>query len=238
MPTRSRAPFWLIFGGAFLALVAGLVNAVGLLGLAQALLTHATGNLTRVALGAVRLDGPLLSQAGLPLASFFAGTVFSGMVTRNERFKAGRRYGILMLVEATLLVAATLFFVRGVLLYGELVAALAMGLQNGMMSKVNELVVRTTHMTGIVTDLGMKLGAILRGAVVRGDRLLLHGSILTGFITGGVAGVLGFSALGFLALLLPAGLLFVMGGAYLTLRLRRPEALRRFLDPGPEGPLF
>ena len=217
----------LVLGGAFLASIAGAVNMIGLLGLAQAFLSHATGNVTRTALGLSRGQPNAILAAGLPLLAFFAGTILSGSVTGNERFSPTRRYGILMMVESVFLVAATALFRDQHLLTGELAAALAMGLQNGMVNRVGEHVVRTTHVTGIVTDLGMKIGAILRGATVRKDRLALHGGILTGFFVGGLGGTFAFAWLGFTSLLLPAGLLFAAGNIYLFLRLREPQVLDR-----------
>src|SRR5690606_26439106 len=66
----------------------------------------------------------------------------------------------------------------------------AMGLQNGIVSVVSGKVVRTTHLTGMVTDLGLSLGKLLmkKGNLVFVKRnITLSFAIITSFITGGIA---------------------------------------------------
>ena len=36
-----------------------------------------------------------------------------------------------------------------------------MGLQNAIMTKISKAEIRTTHMTGVVTDIGIELGRLL-----------------------------------------------------------------------------
>ena len=47
--------------------------------------------------------------------------------------------------------------------YGLLLASAACGLQNALATTYSGAIVRTTHVTGIFTDLGIMLGAIFRG---------------------------------------------------------------------------
>jgi uncharacterized membrane protein YoaK (UPF0700 family) len=96
-----------------------------------------------------------------------------------------------------------------------------MGLQNAVITKVSKAEIRTTHMTGIVTDLGIELGRLVypnRDAhrnthhFVQADRdkLVIHASILGLFMAGGIAGALAFRQLGFGAALPIAALLVLM----------------------------
>jgi hypothetical protein len=48
-------------------------------------------------------------------------------------------------------------------------------------------VVRTSHMSGIVTDLGTFLGQWLRGAAADFRRVRLHAALFAGFFGGGIA---------------------------------------------------
>jgi uncharacterized membrane protein YoaK (UPF0700 family) len=93
-----------------------------------------------------------------------------------------------------------------------------MGLQNALITKISQAEIRTTHMTGIVTDLGIELGRMLywnrdpaqprvAANLVR-LRLLL--ALLLGFFAGGVTGALGFRHAGYLATLPLAGLLCLL----------------------------
>ena len=92
-----------------------------------------------------------------------------------------------------------------------------LGLQNAVITKVSRAEIRTTHMTGIVTDIGIELGKLLywnadRGAVqpkvlANRRRLALLASLLIAFLAGGVAGALGFKHLGYLSTVPLAALL-------------------------------
>ena len=95
-----------------------------------------------------------------------------------------------------------------------------MGLQNAMVTKISQAVVRTTHMTGVITDLGIELGKLLYWNRGRGDtdlepvlanreKLRTHALLLASFASGGLGGALAFQWLSFaatvpLALLLAA----------------------------------
>eukprot|EP01062_Namystynia_karyoxenos_P032410 TRINITY_DN238_c0_g1_i2.p1 TRINITY_DN238_c0_g1~~TRINITY_DN238_c0_g1_i2.p1 ORF type:complete len:619 (+),score=104.36 TRINITY_DN238_c0_g1_i2:100-1956(+) len=103
--------------------------------------------------------------------------------------------------------------------------ALAMGCQNGMGTTVSGAVVRTTHVTGVVTDLGLTVGQWLRHKWLRRGgspdlwKLRLHGPILAAFVTGGVLGAVADDLLDDQAVLPPA-VLYVIGGLVYNLGRR------------------
>lgn len=53
-----------------------------------------------------------------------------------------------------------------------------MGLQNAMVSHYKGTIIRTTHLSGVLTDLGLALGYIARGLKVENRRIILHLLIL------------------------------------------------------------
>jgi len=92
-----------------------------------------------------------------------------------------------------------------------------MGLQNALITKLSHAEIRTTHITGLVTDIGIELGkmAYLNSPdsslpPVRGNptRLSLLLQLAVCFFCGGVIGALGFKQVGYLATL-PLALLLV-----------------------------
>jgi uncharacterized membrane protein YoaK (UPF0700 family) len=106
-----------------------------------------------------------------------------------------------------------------------------MGLQNATITKVSQAEIRTTHMTGIVTDLGLELGRLLywnrspeadARHVVRADRdkLAIHATILGLFFVGGVAGAWAFKHLGYVSTVPLAALLLALASPPLWLDLR------------------
>jgi len=95
-----------------------------------------------------------------------------------------------------------------------------MGMHNSVVTTISSAEVRTTHMTGVVTDLGIELGRALYFDVTRNrrmervkanwDKLKLHSLILVSFFGGGVAGAIGFKKVGFkVTLFLAAFLAFL-----------------------------
>ena len=92
------------------------------------------------------------------------------------------------------------------------------GVQNGIVSAYSGAIIRTTHVTGIFTDLGIYLGHLLRGLPV--DRLRLRVCVLvaTSFALGSAAGALLFRAMHERSLLIPAVLTGVCGLGYAVYR--------------------
>jgi uncharacterized membrane protein YoaK (UPF0700 family) len=81
-------------------------------------------------------------------------------------------------------------------------------------------VVRTSHMSGIVTDLGTFLGQWLRGVAVDLRKVRLYGALFVGFLCGGVASALAFPYWQERTLLAPAVLTGLVGIAYVAYRHR------------------
>jgi uncharacterized membrane protein YoaK (UPF0700 family) len=98
--------------------------------------------------------------------------------------------------------------------YGVYTAACACGLQNAMVSTYSGTVVRTTHVSGMFTDLGISAGHFLRGLPVDNRRISLCLTVITGFLSGGMTGTIGFRSLSYAALLIPATLTASVALAY------------------------
>ncbi len=201
----SKLPRWVWAGAWVLAFDAGIVNVVGLLGFQHQAITHLTGSTSLLAIGLATFDVAAILHFAAILGSFVAGTVLSGFIIKNTALQLGRRYGIALLLESILLCAAVPLL-RYNCLSGLYCAACACGLQNAMMSTYSGTVIRTTHVSGMFTDLGIALGHALRGLPVDLKRLRLCGLIISGFLTGGVAGALAYHALDAAALFIPAGI--------------------------------
>ena len=115
-----------------------------------------------------------------------------------------------------------------------------MGLQNAVVTRIFHAQVRTTHVTGMVTDIGIELGNLLDLAVTgrawrrldsrdgeaeySAGKLLPHGVTVLSFLGGGVFGVLAYRRL---------GPLFLFGAALLLLLIALPGVIRRGESPVP-----
>ena len=200
--------------GVSLAFIAGAVNAGGFLLVGQ-YTSHMSGILSAIA------DAAVLGALGLALAGavavlcFLLGAACSAvLINWGRRNPRHHPYALPLLLEAALLLLLGLI---GSLLRAAPLVTLAvpllcflMGLQNATITKISGARIRTTHMTGVVTDLGIELGKLFYwnrrpsgpgGHVVRADRakLRLLSAILSAFLLGGFAGALCFSRLGFVS---------------------------------------
>lgn len=223
--------------GAVLAFVAGAVNAGGFLAV-QRYTSHMTGIISAVA-DDLATGSIGLAIAGLVLLAAFTGGAATTAVLINwaRRRQMRSKYALALLLEAGLLLVFGLV--------GSNLAALAyllvpvtvvllcfiMGLQNAIVTKISQAEIRTTHMTGVVTDLGIELGRLIywnrsrhRNDIhfVRAnrDKLFIHGTILGLFFLGGIVGALAFKAMGFSATIPIALLLVALASPPLFLDIR------------------
>ncbi len=206
-------PLWIQVGGFMLAAIGGCINAVGLLCAHAHAVSHMSGTVTNLGMELARHNYPLARHAALIIVFFFLGSVLSALIIRQSTLKAGRRYGATLTVEAILLVITT-YLLRHESESGLYVAAMACGVQNGMATSYSGAVIRTTHMTGIVTDLGLAIGLTARGLKVDWRRMRLYLVLLAGFVTGGALGTFGFNDFGCDTLLFPASTAGVVGVGY------------------------
>jgi uncharacterized membrane protein YoaK (UPF0700 family) len=206
-------PAWILLGGFLLTGIAGSVNAMGFLGVHHQALSHMSGTATIFSTDLARGDFALAGHAALVLVAFFFGCVLSGMIIRNSTLEAGRRYGAALVVESILLGSAA-FSLRHGSNYGDYLAAMACGLQNALATTYSGAVIRTTHITGILTDLGIAAGNFLRRESPHARRVLVHLVLISGFLCGGVLGGLGYLRFGFDAMFAPAALTGLTGAGY------------------------
>jgi len=150
---------------------------------------------------------------------------------------AGRRrhyigiYAFSVLAEGALLTAlacANLWLGGGVrtamLAFG---LSFIMGMQNAVVTRISNARVRTTHVTGMVTDIGIELGNLLDLAWSRragrtaqseynAEKLKLHSVTVLSFLGGGMAGLLAYRAFAESFLFAMAGLLLLLAAVSLV----------------------
>lgn len=209
--------------GFALAFVAGAINAGGFLAVRQ-YTSHMTGIVSAVADNLVVGAYPLAFAGAGAILSFVCGAACTAVLVnyvRRQNLDSG--YALPLLVEAILLLGFGVAGARTTATDGMFVSVTVlllcfmMGLQNAVITKLSNAEIRTTHMTGIVTDIGIELGRLLywnadgglkRPKVLANrSRLATLTLLLLAFFGGGVAGALGFKHIGYLATVPLAGLL-------------------------------
>lgn len=146
-----------------LALIAGIVNVSGFLAIEQ-LTTNVTGHFALFINDLADAEFARGITYFAYIISFFFGSFVSSLLI--ERFDENQRlnvYVIPTLVECAFLILAVLLYYNSGLEFPNLMACLllfAMGLQNSYVTKISNTVVRTTHLTGLFTDLGIELSQL------------------------------------------------------------------------------
>ena len=215
--------------GMLLTFIAGAMNAGGFLAVGQ-YTSHMSGVFSgmadNLALGALDLVLVGLS-AFLPFV--FGAACSAILINWGRRRNLDSRYALPLLLEAALLLAFGLFgwvFSPAPIFVAMIIPWLCfiMGLQNATVTKISGARMRTTHVTGIVTDIGIELGKscywnrIPEVPKVMADRekLRLLSLLLGCFFIGGVTGAIGFKMGGFLFSLPLALLLLIVTGPSLA----------------------
>lgn len=222
-PMISRLPRWVWTGAWVLAFIAGIVNVVGLLGFEHQAVSHLTGNTSLLGGALATLDMRGAIHFAALIGAFVAGSTISGFLIQDSTLQLGHRYGVALLL-VSLLLFASVPLLQGNSAYGMYAAACACGLQNAMVSTYSGALIRTTHLSGMFTDLGIFVGHALRRIPVDTRRLKLCLLVITGFLCGGVAGTLGFNRFGYSALFFPATLTAVVAIVYGLYQLRHARA--------------
>lgn len=209
----SHLPKWIEIGALVLAVIAGFVNAIGLLSFEHQSVSHVSG--TATLLGTSLFSSPatnLLHLMGV-IVSFLLGSTIAGVLLHGNAIKLGKHYDTALLLESFLLFAALILLNQGSF-YGHYLASSACGLQNALATKYSGAVIRTTHLTGIFTDLGIMIASSLRGEKLDIRAVKLFLLIIVGFTAGGVLGALTFAEYRFYSLLLPVSACLMLSLVY------------------------
>lgn len=208
--------------GALLAFVAGAVNAGGFVMLGH-FSSHITGAVSRIGMHATDGDLNMLQISLGLLFSFLLGSVCASLfVSWGRRRQLRGQYAAALLLEAALLASFGLFgdtleqYVWLLVPVPALMLSLTMGLQNALVTKVSNAEIRTTHLTGIITDIGIELGKLLYrnhpslnapGIIASRPKLRILTMLSLMFLSGSLCGGLGFRSFGYQAALPLAGVL-------------------------------
>ncbi|MEO6293361.1 MAG: YoaK family protein [Burkholderiaceae bacterium] len=197
--------------GMMLSFVAGATNAGGFL--AVGLYTsHMTGMLSSMADNVVSGNFLLTLGAFAALAAFLAGAMTTAwLINWGLRKQLNSAYCLPLLLESLMLLVFGVFGASikafSILLVPMTVMILCfiMGLQNAVITKISKSEIRTTHVTGMITDLGIELGKLVyindrsMPTKVLANRPKLRSLLLLigSFSVGGLVGALTFKYWGY-----------------------------------------
>ncbi len=225
--------------GAYLAFIAGAINAGGFLAISR-YTSHMTGIVSSMADELVLGNVTAVLGGAVLLLSFVTGSATTAiLVNWGLRRQLHSAYSLPLMAEAVLLllfglVGFTIRFDAGMAVpLTALILCFLMGLQNATITKISSAEIRTTHMTGIVTDIGIELGRLafrnidqqanaIHFVKANRQRLAINASIFAMFLVGGIFGALSFKHIGF-GVVLPLALSLMLVSLLPVLRDLRGE---------------
>lgn len=223
-----------------LSSVAGLVNVAGFLAV-QRLTTNVTGHFAFFVDEIFKLNFWQGFIYFLYIFSFFLGSFVSGVLTELVARKNERLMHVApVIIESAMLLLIGIFYreLKGnpdVIAFGLL---FAMGLQNSLVTTISNAAVRTTHLTGLFTDLGIELSRLFFHKSDEHKRKLtssirLRLTIISFFFLGGIAGGILYANINLHTLIL-ASVLLIIGLIYDHVKFRVIHLKRKYRTVGTE----
>ncbi len=158
---------WVLAGGCCLAFFAAAVNSSYLI-LVGTSVSHLTGDLSKFAVETIGGGKETtITVIGLVLAvmGFVLGAMLSGFVIDTKGLALSRPYGRNISFIGCLILASAIF-VDTFSWLAVFLASFACGMQNALATHYRGMVLRTTHVTGLLTDFGAFVGMKLRGRFI------------------------------------------------------------------------
>lgn len=216
-----------------LSFVAGVVNVAGFLAV-QKLTTNVTGHFAFFVDEVFKQNFWEGLNYFLYILFFFLGSFFSSFsIELTSKINDRLIYRIPVVAESLILISVAIFGQEiiskapNILAYSLL---FAMGLQNSLVTTISNATVRTTHLTGLFTDLGIELSQLFFYKLKeQKDKLYssikLRLTIISFFFFGGLLGGIFYSIIN-LYVLAFAGLLLLIGLIYDDIKLKLKRQLR------------
>lgn len=190
-----------------LAAIAGAANAGGFFALGR-YTSHMTGYLSQLADSLAVLNLWIAFVSALAISAFVAGAGFSTVLINWARTEAVRQqFALPLAVQGGLMLCFSwggIFTSEAGRLFALACLCFIMGMQNATITKISSARIRTTHATGMITDIGIEVGrgvfAVLRprsGIRSDGAKLRILVRLVLAFFGGGIVGAVGYGQMGF-----------------------------------------
>lgn len=214
---EERSPHLNSILGVICAFIAGGINAGGFLVIGR-YTSHVTGIISETAHFFFQHNWINAFQILGLIMGFSSGAAFAAYTIQISRyFKRRNPFALALMSSGSTLILLGIWAIA----YGtqhphelliEFGLFFAMGSQNATVTQLSNNEVRATHMTGILTDLGIEIGnGLFSRKRMSVSKFKLCTLILGSFIAGGILGIALFqSALGIRSLLIYGGVLFAL----------------------------
>jgi len=179
------------------AFVSGATNVAGVIAF-LAFTTNMTGHFANLARNVIEKNLPEVILFFIWLLLFFTGAFAANFLVRWQSHKSAYRANALPIILEIIILLFVAFYGRNY--YSETLqekqvitgaVILAMGLQNGLVSNISGGLIKTSHLTGLFTDLGADMAEWIfvskRSALLK-NRMYIRYTILGFYFLGALAG--------------------------------------------------
>ncbi|MDC0534806.1 DUF1275 domain-containing protein [Francisellaceae bacterium] len=189
---RDKKNYWLLFITSMILLFnAGIINSVVLYRAYHKSVVYMTGNVSF--LGRYLADNKMIVFLHVLaiVVGFLIGAIINGILLRKQSFSLDNAYGKSLMLQASFLAFGTFLIANRFPIvhhFDEFFIAIAGGMQNSLTTKYSGAVVRTTHLTGTITDLGIEIGHLLSGKECHPWKIMFFSSSILFFFLGSLFG--------------------------------------------------
>ncbi len=187
----SQPTSWIYLSAVLLPFNGGYINAATLISFLQNSVGYVTGNLTYAGVFLSNGEFLIFARMILLVIFFLVGTIISGLIIKSPHYNQDYSYPTNLILQL-LLVLIAILFLNLHLSYCEYILAMTMGLQNAMTTYYGSAIIRTTHMTGTTTDLGLLIAYKIKNKKIATWKLKLYIILILSFLTGSFIGALAF----------------------------------------------
>ena len=185
----------------------GFINTVSIVKYSYTV-SHFTGHVSKVAINIGQGNLSEVFKILSIIIAFALGSTISGFLVDGREFNLKRRYGYSMLILGVgLLILYTTVKDTWLFFY---YLPFMIGVQNGLFISYKGVVVRTSHISGNITDAGVYLGHCLKGKIQDKWKVYFCLFSVLAFLVGGFCGVEFY-------FLFKDGVFIIAGIGYLTI---------------------
>lgn len=187
--TIAQSKRWVYSTVFVMAFNGGYINSICLVSILKNPAGYLTGDLTIAGSSIVFGNFWLFAHAVSLTLIFLFGSIVSGLVVKVENTKIDRRYNANLLLQSLVVLGAMYLLLSGHSQANYLLA-FCMGMQNAMTTHYGTALIRTTHMTGTTTDLGILISHWMKGHSVELWKVGLYAGLILSFGFGAIVGAL------------------------------------------------
>ncbi|MBP9741843.1 MAG: DUF1275 domain-containing protein [Burkholderiales bacterium] len=217
---------WIYRAVIFLSMNGGFVNSITFESFFHNPVGYVTGNITFAASYLTDIQIFNFIDVISAIGGFLLGSILSGLIIPHNYYYRDSKYNLAFSIEACLLFLGMLGLIAQIPT-SKYLLAVALGLQNGCTTHYGKSMIRTTHMTGTTTDLGILIAhKLIKRYDVPMWKLLIRLFLLLGFFLGSVCGIIAYKTIGYYGLILSVVVCIIM----LKLNIAKALTNRLFQD--------